>query len=56
MTRPYTLSRPAMQRVSQLCRKCGEFAAVFRLYKRANHSAIYSAKIAWGIAFRGIPF
>lgn len=32
-----------------------DFVAAFRLYYR-RHSALYSARIAYGIAFRGLPF
>ena len=32
-----------------------EFIQVYRLY-RVCHSRRYAAGIAWGIAFRGLPF
>jgi hypothetical protein len=32
-----------------------EFLSVFKLYRR-HHSVIYSARIAYGIAVRGLPF
>jgi hypothetical protein len=32
-----------------------EFIAVYQQY-RPQHSRRYSAQIAWGIAFRGLPF
>jgi hypothetical protein len=32
-----------------------DFAQLFALYKRHN-SAAYSARIAYGIAFRNLPF
>lgn len=32
-----------------------EFIAVYRLYRQV-HSRRYAAGIAWGIAFRGLPF
>lgn len=32
-----------------------EFVQVFRLYAR-NHNPIYSARIAYGVVFKGLPF
>ena len=32
-----------------------EFIAVYRLYKRHN-TRRYAARIAYGVAFRGLPF
>lgn len=32
-----------------------EFARIYRQY-RASHSALYAARIAYGCAFRGLPF
>lgn len=32
-----------------------EFVQVFRLYAR-HHKPMYAARIAWGIAFKGLPF
>lgn len=32
-----------------------EFVQVYRLYAR-HHGAVYAARIAFGIAFRGQPF
>lgn len=32
-----------------------EFFSVWRLYAR-HHSPIYAARIAWEIAFKGLPF
>lgn len=32
-----------------------DFWQVYRLYARC-HSPAYAARIAWGVAFRGIPF
>ena len=32
-----------------------DFLAVYRLYRRA-HSPIYSARIAYGIVFKALPF
>lgn len=32
-----------------------EFWCVFKLYSR-HHSPIYAARIAYGIAFKGLPF
>lgn len=32
-----------------------EFLQVYRLYRQA-HSVSYAARIAYGIAFRGLPF
>jgi hypothetical protein len=36
-------------------RACAEFAAVWWQYRRA-HSWRYAARIAFDIAFRGLPF
>ena len=35
--------------------KVREFVAVFRLYAK-HHSATYAARIAYGVAFKGLPF
>lgn len=35
--------------------KLREFIAVWWQYSR-HHSPIYAARIAWGIAFKGLPF
>ena len=32
------------------------FASTYRLYRRGGHSIIYAARIAWGCAFKGLPF
>jgi hypothetical protein len=32
-----------------------DFIAVYRLYRR-HHSIAYAARIAYGCAFRGLPF
>jgi len=32
-----------------------EFIQIYRLYRRHN-TRRYSARIAWGCAFRGLPF
>ena len=32
------------------------FRSTFRLYRKGGHSIIYSARIAWGCAFKGLPF
>lgn len=32
-----------------------DFIAIYRLYRKA-HSPIYSARIAYGIVFQGLPF
>lgn len=32
-----------------------EFLSVFRLYAKHN-PPLYAARIAWGVAFRGLPF
>lgn len=32
-----------------------EFIAVYRQYRRA-HSALYAARIAYGVAVKGLPF
>jgi len=32
-----------------------EFVQVFRLYAR-HHNPIYSARIAYGVVFKGLPF
>jgi hypothetical protein len=34
--------------------KVTEFVQVYRLYRRAAHSPIYCARIAYGIVYRGI--
>lgn len=36
-------------------RRLAEFLAVYREY-RMHNGRRYSARIAWGIAFRGLPF
>lgn len=36
--------------------KLTEFMQVYALYRKAAHSPIYCARIAYGIVFRGIPF
>lgn len=36
-------------------RQCREFIKVYRQY-RAQHSRRYAARIAFGIAFNGLPF
>ena len=33
-----------------------EFVVVFRLYLAGGHSITYAARMAWGIAVRGLPF
>jgi hypothetical protein len=35
--------------------RISEFFALYRLY-RAVHPRMYAARIAYGIAFRGLPF
>lgn len=35
--------------------RIAEFLNVYRLY-RLSHSPIYAARIAYGCAFRGLPF
>ncbi len=37
-------------------RRLVEFRQVYRLYRRAAHSPMYCARIAFGIAFKGLPF
>lgn len=37
-------------------RQLAEFRQVYSLYRRAAHSRLYCARIAWGIAFRFLPF
>jgi len=32
-----------------------DFVSIYRLYSR-HHPRMYAAKIAYGIAFRGLPF
>lgn len=32
-----------------------EFIAIFNLYRRA-HSWVYAARIAYGVAFKSLPF
>jgi hypothetical protein len=41
--------------VSRAARACAEFATVWWQYRRA-HSWRYAARIAFDIAFRGLPF
>ena len=36
-------------------KRFAEFISVYRQY-RLGHSPSYAARIAWGIAFRGLPF
>jgi hypothetical protein len=36
--------------------KLASFVATFRLYRNAGHSRRYSARIAYGCAFRSLPF
>ena len=36
-------------------RRLTEFMQVYRLYSR-HHSPIYAARIAYGIAFKSLPF
>jgi hypothetical protein len=36
--------------------KLRSFWATFRLYRNAGHSRRYSARIAYGCAFRGLHF
>ena len=36
-------------------RKCADFIAVYRLYRQA-HPRAYAARIAYGIAFKELPF
>jgi hypothetical protein len=33
-----------------------EFITVLRLYRNGGHSITYAARMAWGIAVRGLPF
>lgn len=40
---------------STVLRKCADFIAVYRLYRRA-HPRAYAARIAYGIAFKELPF
>ena len=35
--------------------KFNEFLNTYRLYRRIHHPA-YAARIAFGVAFRGLPF
>jgi len=35
--------------------RLAEFVQVFRLYAR-HHNPIYSARIAYGVVFKGLPF
>lgn len=42
----FTLSRPATRRVSQLCRKCAEFAAVYRIHRRCAHPRLFCLRMA----------
>jgi hypothetical protein len=52
---PYTDDQLAPLPVRSLSDKLAEFAAVWWQYRRA-HSCIYAARIAYGIAFRGLSF
>ena len=36
--------------------KWAEFRCIYRQYRDAAHGRIYSARIAHGLAFRGLPF
>jgi hypothetical protein len=36
--------------------KLREFVGIYRLYRRAMHSRIYCAKMAWGIVVIGRDF
>lgn len=36
-------------------KKLADFLSVFRLYAK-HHSPVYAARMAWGIAFRSLPF
>jgi hypothetical protein len=42
-------------RLQRLYAQVQDFAQVYRLY-RQSHSRMYAARIAWGIAFRSLPF
>ena len=37
-------------------RKLKDFIAVYRLYRRSAHTPVYSARIAFGMAFLNLPF
>ena len=36
--------------------KLREFWQMYRLYRKASHGRVYSARIAYGIAFNGSAF
>ena len=36
-------------------KRVADFLSVYRLY-RHHHPARYAAHVAWGIAFKGLPF
>lgn len=36
--------------------RCREFIAVYRLYRRGTHTRRYAATIAYGCAFKRLPF
>lgn len=60
---PYKRAKPKMAPLwVRACRsadafmlRCGEFWRVYRLYRSA-HGRAYAARIAYGCAFRGLPF
>ena len=36
--------------------RVAEFVSIYRLYRRGGNTRRYSARIAWGCAFQGLPF
>ena len=40
---------------STAMKRVADFLSVYRLY-RHHHPARYAARVAWGIAFKGLPF
>ena len=36
--------------------KLAEFMSLYALYRSGGHTVIYSARIAFGCAFKGLPF
>ena len=46
---------PTLQSEEVMKQKLREFWQVFRLYSQ-NHNPVYSARIAFGICFKQLPF
>lgn len=56
-TSPPLLLRPIRWADAKLgqCVQCAEFMRIYRQYRK-HHGRAYSARIAFGCAFRGLPF